>query len=103
MKRSACLERVSGDKTVEQARNYYAKEFADARRKQPAPYMERLHFAPRDRSAADPDTRMLSDDDLKQAINEGKQKGQANDRPEPKWFWSSNAETLGYPTFSRTL
>ncbi|HET7307408.1 MAG TPA: hypothetical protein VFK24_06315 [Gammaproteobacteria bacterium] len=65
---------VTGAKTVEQARDYYAKEFTDARRKKPTPYMEGLKFAPADGSAADPDTRMLSDDDLKQAAREGKRR-----------------------------
>src|SRR5690606_3701836 len=36
---------VTGAKSVEQARDYYAKEFADYRRKKPTPYMEKLHFA----------------------------------------------------------
>lgn len=68
-------EIVTGEKTVEQARNYYAKEFADVRRGKPAPYMEGLRFAPGDGKTADPDTRILSDDDLNQAASEGKQKG----------------------------
>ncbi|HEV7960927.1 MAG TPA: hypothetical protein VGP57_00160 [Actinoplanes sp.] len=58
---------VTGAKDVDQARGYYAKEFLDARRKRPTPYMERLRFTPGDASAADPDVRILSDDDLKQA------------------------------------
>ncbi|MGN6790022.1 MAG: hypothetical protein ACTHJP_10890 [Rhodanobacteraceae bacterium] len=66
---------VSGEKTAGQARKYYAREFADARRKQPTPYMQGLRFAPCDGSTADPDTRILSDEDLKQAASEGKQKG----------------------------
>ncbi|HET6656165.1 MAG TPA: hypothetical protein VFH57_07925 [Gammaproteobacteria bacterium] len=63
---------VTGEKSVEQARNYYAKEFTDARRKKPTPYMEDLRFAPGDGEAADPGTRILSDEDLKQAAREGK-------------------------------
>lgn len=62
---------VTGAKNVQEARNYYAKEFADVRRKEPTPYMEGLRFSPMDRSAADPDTRMLSDEDLKEATKEG--------------------------------
>ncbi|HET8552742.1 MAG TPA: hypothetical protein VFM97_09750 [Gammaproteobacteria bacterium] len=65
---------VTGAKTVEQARDYYAKEFTDARRKKPTPYMQGLKFSPADGSAADPDARILSDDDLKQAAREGKQR-----------------------------
>ncbi|MER9838651.1 hypothetical protein NKJ28_27385 [Mesorhizobium sp. M0145] len=36
---------VTGKKSVEQARDYYAKEFVDFRRKKPTPYMEKLQFA----------------------------------------------------------
>jgi hypothetical protein len=61
---------VTGAKDVEQPRAYYAKEFLDARRKQPTPYMERLRFQPGTESA-DPDQRVLSDQDLEQAVKEG--------------------------------
>lgn len=63
---------VTGAKTVEQAREYYAKEFADYRRKQPTPYMEQLRFQP-GHDTADADERLLSDQDLEQAVEEGKQ------------------------------
>jgi len=62
---------VVGAKTVEEARAYYAREFADFRRKQPTPYMERLHFTPAGAEAADPDVRLLSDEDLERARREG--------------------------------
>lgn len=62
---------VTGAKTVEEARRYYAREFIDYRRKQPTPYMERLHFAP-GRDTADPDQRVLSDADLEEAVAEGR-------------------------------
>jgi hypothetical protein len=65
---------VAGAKDVNQAREYYAKEFADFRRKKPTPYMEKLRFAPGDRSAADPDVRILSDDDLERAMQEGQER-----------------------------
>ena len=65
---------VSGKKNVREARDYYAKEFADYRRRQATPYMERLHFSPA-ADAGDPDTRMLSDAELNKAIEEGKKKG----------------------------
>jgi hypothetical protein len=61
---------VTGKKTVQQARQYYAKEFLDYRRKKPTPYMQRLHFEP-GRDTADPDERVLSDEDLKRAVKEG--------------------------------
>ncbi len=65
---------VTGQKTPEEARAYYAKEFADFRRKLPTPYMEKLQFTPTD-GAADPDVRVLSDEDLKRAKQEGEAKG----------------------------
>lgn len=62
---------VTGAKSVQEAREYYAKEFADYRLKKPTPYMDGLKFSLGNRSAADPDTRMLSDQDLEQAVKEG--------------------------------
>lgn len=63
---------VTGRKSTDEARRYYAKEFADYRRKKPTPYMEGLKFAPADGGSADPDRRVLSDEDLEQAAAEGK-------------------------------
>jgi hypothetical protein len=60
---------VTGKHDAASARDYYAKEFLDYRRKKPTPYMERLHFAPQ--SGADPDQRVLSDADLERAKEEG--------------------------------
>lgn len=68
---------VTGEKTVEAARKYYAKEFVDSRRNKPTPYMERLHFEPGDGTTADPDHRLLSDQDLEQAVEEGKSRQDA--------------------------
>jgi len=65
---------VKGAKSVQEARDYYAKEFADFRRNKPTPYMEELRFTPGDRSAADPDVRMLSDEELETAAKEGKER-----------------------------
>ena len=64
---------VTGAKTPDEARDYYAKEFLDHRRKQPTPYMDGLRFTPADGEAADPDQRVLSDRDLEQAEREGEQ------------------------------
>jgi hypothetical protein len=61
---------VTGVKDVEEARDYYAKEFADFRRGEPTPYMERLRFEPQ-RDSTDPDERVLSDEELQQAQAEG--------------------------------
>ena len=62
---------VTGAKSVQQARDYYAKEFADFRRKKPTPYMEKLRFTPAADDSTDPDVRVLSDEDLEQAKREG--------------------------------
>ncbi len=64
---------VTGRKTVEEARGYYAKEFVDYRRGRPTPYMEKLHFSPGGETA-DADVRMLSDRELEEAAAEGKQR-----------------------------
>ena len=68
---------VTGQRSVEDARAYYGKEFADYRRSKPTPYMQRLRFEP-GRHTADPDERILSDEELERAASEGRQqKGQA--------------------------
>lgn len=63
---------VTGKKDVAGAQAYYAKEFADARRKAPTPYMEKLHFTP-GTDTTDPGQRALSDEELEEAQNEGEQ------------------------------
>ncbi len=63
---------ATGRKTVQQARDYYAREFIDARRKKPTPYMQSLHFTPAQGGTTDPDSRVLSPEDIKQAVEEGK-------------------------------
>lgn len=65
---------VTGKKSAREARDYYAKEFADYRRKKPTPYMEGLRFRPGDGDASDPDNRVLSDQDLEEAIREGQRR-----------------------------
>lgn len=66
---------VTGAKSVREARAYYAQEFADYRRRKPTPYMEGLRFTPGDGDAADPDVRVLSDEDLAAAAREGEARG----------------------------
>lgn len=67
---------VTGGKTAQEARDYYAKEFLDVRRKDPTPYMEALRFVPGSNGAgADPDSRVLTDEALEQAKTEGEQSG----------------------------
>ncbi|HJR93351.1 MAG TPA: hypothetical protein VJ938_12985 [Acidimicrobiia bacterium] len=66
-------EIVNRKRSVEDARAYYAKEFLDARRGQPTPYMEGLRFQASE--GADPDRRILSDADLESAVREGKKAG----------------------------
>lgn len=67
---------VTGAKSVEEARTHYAQEFADYRRKKPTPYMERLRFTPPTGNSADPDVRVLSDEDLKAAVKEGQERAE---------------------------
>jgi hypothetical protein len=62
--------------TVEEAREYYAKEFLDYRRKLATPYMEELRFRS-DGDTRDPDERVLSDEDLDRAVEEGKRSERA--------------------------
>ncbi|MGH2381269.1 MAG: hypothetical protein ACRDG7_08620, partial [Candidatus Limnocylindria bacterium] len=64
---------VTDAKTVQAARDYYAKEFADYRRKKPTPYMDGLKFRVPAGQQADPDERVLSDADLEAAKREGEQ------------------------------
>jgi len=66
---------VTGERDMQEARDYYAQEFLNARRGQPTPYMDGLQFAPEPHEeTADPDERALSDDDLDQAVAEGEQR-----------------------------
>jgi hypothetical protein len=65
---------VTGEKSVQEARDYYATEFLNARRKEPTPYMEGLRFRPGTGTAADPDTRVLSDEQLEAAKAQGEAK-----------------------------
>lgn len=67
---------VIGEKTVREAREYYAKEFLDYRRKQPTPYMDKLRFPVQHGGTADVDERMLSDGDLEQAKAEGERQAE---------------------------
>jgi hypothetical protein len=69
---------VTGTRSVDDARRYYAQEFVDYRRKKPTPYMEKLRFPTRDGNAPDPDERLLSDEDLERAAAEGKKRQSAD-------------------------
>lgn len=62
---------VTGAKNVQQAREYYKKEVLDYRRGLPTPYMQALRFTPKG-PTADPDTRVISDEELRRATEEGK-------------------------------
>jgi hypothetical protein len=66
---------VTGQKSPQEARDYYAKEFADYRRKKPTPYMNRLRFTPPSGDQADPDERVLSAAELEAAAREGESQG----------------------------
>jgi hypothetical protein len=62
---------VTGRRSVEDPRRYYAKEFADYRRRKPTHYMEKLRFEPGSDASPDPDVRLLSDAELEQAKQQG--------------------------------
>ncbi len=62
---------LAGDKTVQEARDYYALEFLDARRKRPTPYMDGLRFQTSTGPATDPDVAVLTEEQLRQAVEEG--------------------------------
>ena len=64
---------VVGARTVREARDYYAREFLDYRRKLETPYMDRLRFEP-NADAADPDAPVLSDADLQRANKVGERR-----------------------------
>jgi hypothetical protein len=66
---------VNGRKTVQEARDYYGYEFLAWRKKEPTPYMTGIRFKPQTTSA-DPDHRILSEDQIKKAVEEGKAKAQ---------------------------
>ncbi len=57
---------VTGAKDVDQARDYYAKEFLAGKGDGPTPYMDKLNFEPTT-SPADPDKRLLTDARLEDA------------------------------------
>lgn len=63
---------VEGKKTVQEAREYYAHEFLAYRKKEPTPYMQGLRFEPN--GGRDPVERLLTDEQLKEAVEAGKAK-----------------------------
>lgn len=65
---------VTGRRSPEEARTYYATEFLDARRKKPTPYMDALNFEPVS-DPSDSDTRILTDEQLQEAEREGRVSG----------------------------
>ena len=66
---------IAGKRSVDDARRYYAQEFLNYRKKLPTPYMKGLKFEPR--SSEDPDDRILSDEEVRAAVAEGKSKTSA--------------------------
>ena len=72
----AVTSTLTGARTMEEARAYYAKEFLDYRRGLPTPYMEKLRIPPPSGQTTDPDARVLSDADLEAAAEEGKRRKQ---------------------------
>lgn len=61
---------VTDQRSVSDARQYYAKEFLDYRRGLPTPYMNELRFGG-DADAADPGEAIISDAELQRAAKEG--------------------------------
>jgi hypothetical protein len=61
---------VTGWKDVDEARAYNAREIVRYRKKEPTPYMDKLHFEPGIKTAH-PDVRVLSDEDLEKAAAGG--------------------------------
>jgi hypothetical protein len=59
-------EIVRGQKTVEEAREYYATEFVNAKRGGPTPYMDSLRFTPKVETG-DPDESVLTREELDEA------------------------------------
>ena len=66
---------VTGARDVQQARDYYAHEFLGYRKKEPTPYMDGLRFTPTAGGTPDPDSRVLTDEQLQAAIMVGEAKG----------------------------
>ena len=62
---------VTGAKTARAARDYYANEVLNYRRRMPTPYMHSLRFTPKG-PVGDRDTRLISDDELGRAIAAGR-------------------------------
>jgi hypothetical protein len=67
---------VHGRKTVREARDYYAYEFLSYREKKPTPYMNGLRFS--SAGKADPDMPLLSDEQIRAAIEEGQNKAKGH-------------------------
>jgi len=63
---------VTEERSVEDARQYYAKEFLDYRRGLSTPYMSELRF-PGNAEAADPGKSIISDAELERAAKEGEE------------------------------
>jgi hypothetical protein len=63
---------VTGQKTPDEARAYYGKEFLDYRRKKSTPYMERLRVPPQ-YDTVDADRPILTEEELREAAEQGKQ------------------------------
>lgn len=65
---------VTEAKSIDEARRYYAQEFLRFRRKDPTPYMDELRFPADDPTAMDPDEGLLTDQDIREALQAGQQR-----------------------------
>ncbi len=63
---------ATGALSADEARERYAQAFLDYRRKKPTPYMDKLQFTLPSGDTADADIAILSDEDLTNAVEEGK-------------------------------
>jgi hypothetical protein len=70
---------VTGKRSVDDSRKYYAQEFLNAKRKAPTSYMKGLKFEPRG-AEEDPDESLLSDAELKGATDEGKHSNRSSNK-----------------------
>lgn len=74
---------VTGARTVQEARDYYAEEFLGFRRGDTTPYMDALQFDAAQGDTTDPDERALSDEQLEEAVAEGQRRDGAGSNYDP--------------------
>ena len=68
---------ISGKRSVDDARRYFAHEFLEYLKGTSTPYTNGLRFE-QDSSSGDPDDSILSEDELRRATSEGKKSGKSS-------------------------